>query len=343
MCGGCPCADRSSAPVSAAGQDVHGGLISGHGEPVSMPVRFPSEIVVERFLPTVRAMLASALDERGFTQDEIAAELGVSQAAVSQYVRDDVTVEERFAEDERLQATVERIADGFATDSMNGYEALGELLELIRAFEDRGPICAVHEEEMPELEGLGCDLCVRGTDDTVVAEREALDSVRRAARRLANAAGTPAHIPNVGTNVGMAMPDASDPNDVAAIPGRLQAVGSRVMVPADPEFGVSRRVAGAILAAMAVDDNVRGALNLATSDALLDVAREIGYEPMVFDAEYENREQRLREQFRERGTVPEVIYHEGAFGIEPVTYVFGETATDAVEVAISLIERAEDG
>ncbi len=308
-----------------------------------MPVRFPSEIVVERFLPTVRAMLASALDERGLTQDEIATELGVSQAAVSQYVRGDVTVEERFAEDERLQATVETIADGFATDSMSGYEALGELLELIRTFEDRGPICAVHEEEMPELEGIGCDLCVRGTDDAVVTEREALDSVRRGARRLANAPGVPAHVPNVGTNVGMAVPTASDPNDVAAIPGRLQAVGSRVLIPADPEFGVSRRVAGAILAATAVDGSLRGALNLATSDALLDAAREAGYDPLAFDAAYEDRERRLREQFRSRGSVPPVIYHEGAFGIEPVTYVFGETATDAVETAIALIETVEDG
>jgi Predicted transcriptional regulator len=66
-----------------------------------MSLRFPSEIVVERFLPTVRATLATELDERGLTQEEIAARLGVSQAAVSQYVRGDVTVEERFVDDER--------------------------------------------------------------------------------------------------------------------------------------------------------------------------------------------------------------------------------------------------
>jgi predicted transcriptional regulator len=93
-----------------------------------MPLRFPSEIVVERFLPTVRAMLATALDDRGLTQEEIAEHLGVSQAAVSQYVRGDVTVEERFAGDERLRDAVARIADGFAAGSMDGYEALGELL-----------------------------------------------------------------------------------------------------------------------------------------------------------------------------------------------------------------------
>jgi len=304
-----------------------------------MPLRFPSEVVVERFLPTVRAMLARALDDRGLTQEEIAGRLGVSQAAVSQYLRG-TDLEERFADDDRLRATVETIADGFASESMDGYEALGELLAVIREFEDRGPICAVHEEEMPALAGLGCDLCVRGLDQGVVEERAALEAVRRAARRLASAPGVAAHVPNVGTNVGTAVPDASDGTDVAAVPGRLQAVGSRVVVPAEPEFGVSQRVAGAILAGMAVDPDTRGALNLATSDPLLAAARQRGHDPLRFDAGYENRGERLRERFRERGAVPRVAYHEGAFGIEPVAYVFGETAAEATGLAIDLIGEA---
>ncbi|MXR51444.1 helix-turn-helix domain-containing protein [Halovenus sp. WSH3] len=306
-----------------------------------MSLQLPSEIVVERFLPTVRAMLAAELNERGLTQQEIADELGVSQAAVSQYVRGDVTVEQRFAEDERLRSAVDRIAAGLATDSMDSYEALGELLAVIRAFEDRGPICAVHEEEMPELAGMGCDLCVRGVDDTVEQERSALAAVRRSARQLANTPGIAELIPNVGTNIGTAIPGATDETDVAAVPGRLQTVGSRVLVPADPEFGASKRVASTILAAMSIEPDLRGAINLATVDAVLDAARELGYEPMVFDAAYENRESRLREAFRQRGSVPRVIYHEGAFGIEPITYVFGETATEATARLLELQEQID--
>jgi len=305
-----------------------------------MSLVLPSEIVVERFLPTARAMLATELNERGLTQQEVADHLGVTQAAVSQYLRGDVTVEERFVTDERMQATVERVAEGFATGSMDGYEALAELLELVSAFEDRGPVCAVHEEEMPALEGMGCDLCVRGSDDAVLAEREALAAVRRAARRTANAPGMAAHVPNVGTNVGTAVPGATEVTDVAAVPGRLQAVGSRVLVPADPEFGASQRVATTILAAMATDPDTRGALNLATSEGLLAAARDRGFDPLVFDAGYENRADRLREAFRDRGSVPRVIYHEGAFGIEPVTYVFGESAAEAAGLAVGLVEDA---
>jgi predicted transcriptional regulator len=76
-------------------------------------VQLPSEIVVDRFLPTVRSMLAAELAERGFAQREIATRLGVSQAAVSQYLAGERRGEERFAEHPRTQATIERIADGF--------------------------------------------------------------------------------------------------------------------------------------------------------------------------------------------------------------------------------------
>jgi len=308
-----------------------------------MALRLPSEIVVERFLPTARAMLATELHERGFTQSEVADRLGITQAAVSKYLRGDVTVEDRFAEDERMVATVEAIAEGFADGSMDGYEALSELLDLVRAFEDRGPICAVHEEEMPALDGLGCDLCVRGANDAVLAEREALAAVRRAARRIASEPAMAEYVPNVGTNVGTAVPDAADPTDVAAVPGRLQAVNGRVVVPTDPEFGASQRVAETIRAAMAVDPETRGALNLATTEEMLAAARDSGIDPLAFDAEYEERGERLREHFRERGGVPRVAYHEGAFGIEPITYVFGETATDAAALAVDLAESARTG
>lgn len=313
-------------------------FMSNSAEAEAMSLHLPSEIVVERFLPTVRAMLAAELDEHGLTQQEIADELGVSQAAVSQYVRGDVSVEERFAEDDRLQATVETIAAGLATGSMDSYEALGELVKIVREFEDRGPICAVHEAEMPALAGLGCDLCVRGMDDTVEQERSALAAVRRSARRLANSPGIAEVIPNVGTNVGTAIPGATDETDVAAVPGRLQTVGSRVLVPADPEFGASQQVASTILAAMSVEPDLRGAINIATDEDVLNAAREAGYEPLVFDGSYENRAKRLQEQFTERGAVPRVIYHEGAFGIEPITYIFGETATAAAARLIGLVD-----
>lgn len=303
-----------------------------------MSLRLPSEIVVEQVLPTLRVRLARELANHDLTQQEIADDLGVTQAAVSKYVSDSAPVEDRIAEHPRTQETVERVADGLASGEMGPYDALVEVLELIRAFEDRGPICDLHEEAMPALQGLGCDLCVRGRDEALRAEREVLESVRKAARVLATSPGMAEFVPNVGTNVGGALPAAEDPSDVAAIPGRIYAIGGRVEVPANPEFGASRHVATLLLAATATDPGMRGAVNVATDDALLAAARERGTEPLEFDADYDDRAERLRERFEDRGEVPRVLYHRGAFGIEPVTYVLGESAEAAARLAVDLAE-----
>jgi predicted fused transcriptional regulator/phosphomethylpyrimidine kinase/predicted transcriptional regulator len=304
-----------------------------------VPLQLPSEIVVERFLPTARSLLAAELDERGFAQRDIADRLGVSQAAVSGYLADGPEGDERLLDDPRMTATIARIADGFDAGTMDDYEALAELLELVWAFEDRGPICAIHEEEMPALAGMGCDLCVRGRDIGVQAEREVLSNVRRAVRRFSNVPGIGAYVPNVGTNVGMALDGAVDETDVAAIPGRIHAMRGDVNVPANPEFGASEHVATVVLAAADADPSVRGAINLATDDALLAAAREKGLSTAAFDADYEDRRDRLEAVVADG--VPRVLYHEGAFGIEPITYVLGADAADAVATVATLVDGAE--
>jgi predicted fused transcriptional regulator/phosphomethylpyrimidine kinase/predicted transcriptional regulator len=302
-------------------------------------LRLPSEIVADRFVPTARAMLAAELDARGLSQQAIAEHLGVSQPAVSNYVGGEVTLERRFSEDARMVATIEYVAEGFATGEMDSYEALSELVALVHEFEDRGPICAVHEEAMPALDGLGCDICVRGPDEARVAERRVLKSVRRAARSFTSGEGTVAFVPNVGSNIGETLPDPAEATDVAAIPGRLYAIRGRVEMAADPEFGASEHVSRTLLTANAADREIRGAINIATDDRLLDTARERGIEPMEFDADYEDRAERLGELLAERG-VSRVLYHRGAFAIEPITYVLGGSAVEAVELAIDLIEAA---
>jgi len=307
-----------------------------------MSLRLPSEIVVEDVLPTLRVLLARELAGHGLTQQEIAANLGVTQAAVSTYINGEPAVEARIADHPRTVETVETVAAGLAGDGMDGYDALAAILELIRAFEDRGPICALHEEAMPGLEGLGCDLCVRGTNPELRAERAVLDDVREAARVLATSPGVAGAVPSVGTNVGTALPDAEAVTDVAAIPGRIYEMGGSVEVPANPEFGASKHVSTAILAAMAVDPDRRGAVNLATNDALLEAARAAGLDTMEFDADYDDRGSRLREAFTDRGSVPDVLYHRGAFGIEPITYVLDETGAEAARLAAELVAAANE-
>ena len=292
-------------------------------------MKLPSEVVVESFLPTFRALLAEELSDRGFTQKEVANRLGVSQPAVSKYVAGEIETESLYLEDSRVHDTVERVAEGYEDGTMNGYEALSEILGLVRALEDRGPVCEVHEREFPALRGTGCDLCVRGGDSSLLIENETLGDVRRAVRRFKNVPGVAEHVPNVGTNVAQALPDARDYTDVAAVPGRVYTMGGRIHVPANPEFAASKNVATVVLAAQAADASKRAALNLATSEALLEAALDEGMKTVEFDPDREERRETLDETFA--GGVPDIAYHRGGFGVEPVAYVIAEDAPSAVE------------
>lgn len=316
-------------------------LIPDAAERAGMGLRLPQEIVTERFLPTLRTELATALLDRDWTQEAVAEQLGVTQAAVSGYASGEGTRDERLADDPRFEETVAQLADGFDADEIDDYEAMADVLELIRTFEDRGPICEIHEAEMPALAGLGCDVCVRGADDAVAADRETLANVRRAARTLRASETIAPFVPNVGTNVGMARPNPSGPADVAAIPGRIHAVRGRIEVPGNPEFGVSEHVSRMILIAQEFDPSIRAACNLRTDERLLAAARDLGVDTLSFDADYEDRSERLRSRFETRGDAPRVVYHEGAFGIEPITYVLGEDAVDVVEFALALAASAQ--
>lgn len=307
-----------------------------------MGLVLPQEIVTERVLPTLRTELATALLERGWTQRAVAEQLGVTQAAVSGYASGKGTVDERLTDDPQLGETVDRLVEGFDSDNLDEYEAMAEIIELVRSFEDRGPICAIHEAEMPALEGLGCDICVRGADDAVTADRETLANVRRATRMLQTSDSIGSFVPNAGTNLGMARPNPVGPADVAAISGRIHSVRGRIEVPGNPEFGVSEHVSRMILAANEVDPTIQAACNLRTDEQLLEAAREQGLETSTFDADYENRAERLRSAFETRAIVPRVVYHEGAFGIEPITYVLGESAVSVVDVVIDLVTAETD-
>lgn len=305
-------------------------------------MRFPQEVVVDVFLPTYRTLLARRLAEEGLSQSAIADQVGVSQAQVSKYLSGKTELEDSIASDPRVQATVDEVAEGLAEGTMDTVTALGSSLELVRRLENRGPICELHEERTPELQGTGCDLCL-DPDGRVMREHGILVTLRLAIRRLTLLDGIVDWIPHVGSNLAQAIEGAEGLWDVAALPGRINAVGGRAQASTEPAFGASKHVATIALAVAGEHPDLRSALNLAYRDELVERAREQGWGTLSFDATYEARRERVASLLADRDEAPVVLYHEGAFGIEPVAYVLGETALDVVERTEVLVGADRDG
>ncbi|PSP19141.1 DNA-binding protein [Halobacteriales archaeon QH_10_67_13] len=291
------------------------------------------EVVVEEFLPTFRSLLAAELDDRGLTQDEIAAQLGISQSAVSKHVHGDIDRTDRIAEDDRVRTLVTELGERLATGELTDVEAVLETEACIRELEQGGVLAELHAAGVP---GLDPDTPVHGGGERLRETVRVRRSVRRGVNVLRSADAIAELIPDVGANVVEATADAETIDDVAAVPGRLFAVRGRLAVPDDPAFGVSQHVAGLLLAARAAGHDARAAVCVGYSPALVETLVADGHVAVEFAAE-EEIEPAVRAALADRLDA-DVLYQAGGFGVEPVAYVLGPDAPTVARVVRACLD-----
>lgn len=301
----------------------------------------PDEIATEHLVPVLRHLLVRHLLARGLSESRVGDLVGISQSAVSKYKAGKVRLHPLLRDDPRVQEVAREAAEGLARGRAR-LKVLSLLVGLTRELENRGPLCALHEEAVPWLQGLGCTLCVAPTENRVVAEQVVLAELRRALAALANVEGFPQLVPHVGSNLAYALEGADDLEGVAAVPGRIYQIRGQVKVPGPPEFGASRHVAEVVLALTAVDGRVRSAVNLAWSEPVLAACRALGWRTFEMDAAYEGRRAGILQGLGGE-PAPEVLFHRGAFGIEPITYVVGRTPGEVVDRVRRLCQAVREG
>jgi hydroxymethylpyrimidine/phosphomethylpyrimidine kinase len=167
-----------------------------------------------------------------------------------------------------------------------------------------------------------------------------LKSVEDAGRILEATPNTAYLAPEVGINIAMALPYAEDHNDVAAIPGRLMKIPGGVKSSLPPEFGVSSHLARYLLELIKYDSSKRAAINIKFSEDLLEVLKLMGLKISFYDRREEPPEVKnvegmtipwgVKQAIFRLGETPDVIYHMGDFGKEPMIVLFDE---DAVKLA----------
>jgi predicted fused transcriptional regulator/phosphomethylpyrimidine kinase/predicted transcriptional regulator len=302
-------------------------------------MRLPDETVVDSFLPTFRCMLARELASRGLRESRIAAMMGLSQAAISKYRRGTTRTEKAFMEDDATLKIVKKVADGLHHGKMSELQVLAIVMQLIRGQETRGLMCRLHEREFPMIAGTGCNICIAPRGGDVLEEENVLSNLRSALRLLESTKGLPSIIPNVGMNIAMAKKNAKDLKDVAAVPGRIYEVRGGVKVPAAPEFEASTHVAGLILVARRSDPKIFAGINIKFSEEIIAACTALGWKPLEVRGEYQGREAEIDGKMSKGKSHAQVVYHRGAFGIEPMVYIVGETAIDVVEKVRTLLSQ----
>jgi len=150
----------------------------------------------------------------------------------------------------------------------------------------------------------------------------------------------------------MAVPYAESLNDVAAIEGRLVRTVGKVKAAGNISFGSSSHLARYLLTITKHDPHKRAAINLKFSEGILSLLKRHGLEISFYDRKEEPEEigkiegmtipWGVKEAIKRAGRVPDVVYHRGETGKEPMIVIFGEQARDVAKIAMQLAKEMKE-
>jgi len=157
-------------------------------------------------------------------------------------------------------------------------------------------------------------------------------------------------VPEVGMNIAMAIPYAEDVNDVAAIDGRIVKTSEGVRA-GNPKFGCSSHLAKYIIEVTRHDETKMAAINIKFSNNILKALEKRGMMISLYDRRKEPEEIKrvegmtipwgVKEAIKKARKAPDVIYHKGDIGKEPMIVIFGEQAYDLAKLIVQLAKEME--
>ncbi len=173
-----------------------------------------------------------------------------------------------------------------------------------------------------------------------------IENITRALEIIQNSNQFAELIPEVRSNLVMAKKNAFTINDVAGVPGRITTVNGKAKAFMKPDWGASSHMARLILEVMKYDPERRSAINLRYHPRLIELIKKLGLKISSYNRLEEPEEQRkieggsiswgVQQAINKINEVPDVIYHTGDWGKEPIIALIGCDAVDVAKMAVCL-------
>ncbi len=301
-------------------------------------MRPPCELVVRIILPYIRARIAKQLiEEHGYTLTQVSRILKISKTSVLKYrkiLRESpargVDVLNRIADE-----AVEHIVRGEAED----YHLIKIMCRACMLEKMGGTICSLHRSVygFPEE----CDICrdvVLGIGELALERANILGDLMEAYRILSTIDGFNKIIPEVRTNIVMCTKDAGKVEDVAGFPGRITVIKGKASIVSPPKFGASKHLATILLKAHKINPEINSCTCIRYSGKIDACLKASGYRLLYMD----------RRKFKDiinfmnslkSLNMNDVIVDLGGRGIEPVAYLFAQSATEIARRVKQIAEK----
>ena len=281
-------------------------------------------MVGDKWLERLHQHVAKDLRTKGWSQHEIADLLGSTQSTISRQMQK--TIRE-------LGATAdEATIDSWGNELSQALSSMGPGTQVLRQR-------FIVEFQFTGNQVLRFDKTLTGLDLEVDQNEHAL--IRRlewAIGRLDARLLLPVH-PKVGMNIAACLNSATSPQDVAAVPGKINAVEGELRTHGKPQFGSSKHLAEVLLEARKNDSSKSAIMNIRPPgdyegtdiDAVQEACNQLGWE--LADAD--------RSGLEDSSSTIDVILDIGDFGWEPSLYVVGTSPLDVVDRCHRLINALE--
>ena len=152
-------------------------------------------------------------------------------------------------------------------------------------------------------------------------------------------------IPECQTNFVFSKNKPKTIKNVLGISGRLVKSGNNVIQAGELVFGGSQHVATAVIQVSKKFSNIRSAINIKYEPKIITNAKKHKMSVLSYDRKNESKKSKSKENSSIswgissclKSNIPDIIYHKGDFGKEPMIIVFGETPAEVVR-KIKLIQ-----
>ncbi|ATZ60606.1 MAG: helix-turn-helix domain-containing protein [Methanosarcinales archaeon Met12] len=119
-------------------------------------MKSPCELIVWYVLPSIRYELTKELLKLGLSQKEVSERLGITQAAVSQYVKEKRGKTMKFKEE--AKDAIRRLTNDIAEDGAFD-DLIPRLCRICTQIRISGELCELHKGQ--EVVQEDCDVCLR--------------------------------------------------------------------------------------------------------------------------------------------------------------------------------------
>lgn len=196
--------------------------------------------------------------------------------------------------------------------------------------------------------GLGVPVLGR-----IYPQDKLLATLQKAVDRLERLDNLADLIPESQSNIVFAKPGARSVDDIAGVTGRMVRIDKNAIAAGNVSFGASKHVATAVLAAMRHDKTIRAAMNIKYDESIIKICRALGLEVSNYDRTKEPKSVKKKEGMSVKwgiqqavaktGAVPDVIYHIGDWGKEPMIILFGNKPMDVMRTVWAILAKYQRG